>query len=1150
MQRGWIVLDFTHLHVHTEYSLLDGSAKIKELIKRVKALGMKRIAITDHGVMFGVVDFYKEAMANDIKPIIGCEVYVSSGSRFNKEASAKNFYYHLVLLAENNVGYRNLIKMVSRGFTEGYYYKPRIDVELLKECREGIIGLSACLGGPVARNILNVSYEEAKNHALMYNEILGRGNFYLELQDHGIRDQQIVNQELLRMSGETGIPLVCTNDSHYIYQEDAKAHDLLLCVQTQKTVLDADRMKYEGDQFYVKSPEEMKNLFSYAPQALENSNIIGDRCNVQFEFNQYKLPRYPLPTEKDPYEYLRQICYEGLNELYKDVDDTLRDRLEYELSVVKLMGFIDYFLITWDFVKYARDNDIVVGPGRGSAAGSIVAYCLHITNIDPMKYDLIFERFLNPERISMPDIDIDFCYERRQEVIDYVVSKYGSEKVTQIITFGTMAARGVIRDVGRALAMPYSEIDKVAKMIPFSALGMTIEKAFTLNPEMKSLYDSNEDIKYLIDMSKKLEGLPRHSSTHAAGVVICNEPVLEHVPLNVNDGVITTQFSMNTLEELGLLKMDFLGLRTLTVINNAVKEIERNYGININIDEIDFGDAEVFEMISQGKTEGVFQLESTGMKQFIKELSPDSLEDMIAGISLYRPGPMDFIPKYIAGKKNADNIKYIHPSLEPILNKTYGCIVYQEQVMQIVRDLAGYSLGRSDLVRRAMSKKKASVMAEERHNFVYGLGDDVPGCINNGIEKEIAEKIFDEMTDFAKYAFNKSHAAAYAVIGYQTAWLKKHYPIEFMAALLTSVMDSSTKIAEYIHECKKMDIAVLQPDINEGFAHFSVSNGKIRFGLSAVKNVGKNTIQVLVKERHKAGAFRGLSDFINRLEGRDINKRSIESLVKAGAFDSLGGKRAQYMSVYAPILSGIYEVKKRNIEGQLDLFSLGSDSSESYMQDDLPQIEEYEAKYLLNMEKEVLGVYVSGHPLAEHREKIAKLTTHTSLDLIYKEDNPLVDGTYIKFGGIIAGKSVKYTKNNKAMAFITVEDMIGSVEVVVFSNVYERFMNQLVDDVIIVVEGKTSVREDENAKIICNDIYFVDEVASKTLWLKISKNIQISMMDLSLILGESSGNTPVVIYDEKNNNRSKVNRKYWVTPTQTLIDKLGLFLGRDSIVLK
>ena len=1147
---------FTHLHVHTEYSLLDGSAKIKELIARAKELNMDSIAITDHGAMYGVIDFYKEAKAQGIKPVIGCEVYVASKSRFSKENTGFN-YCHLVLIAENNEGYQNLIKLVSYGFIEGFYYKPRIDIELLKKYHKGIIASSACLAGPVARNILQVSYEKAKEVALEYDEIFGRGNFFLELQDHGLKEQQIVNHALMRLHNETGIPMICTNDSHYIYKEDSTPHDILLCIQTGKTVNDSDRMRYEGGQFYLKSSDEMYELFPYAEEALENTWKIAQRCNVEFTFHDLKLPRFDVPEGKTASEYLRELCFDGFYKKYENPPDQLKERLIYELDTIEKMGYVDYFLIVWDFIKYSKDNGIIVGPGRGSAAGSIVSYCLSITTIDPIKYDLIFERFLNPERVSMPDIDVDFCYERRQEVIDYVIRKYGEDHVAQIITFGTLAARAAIKDVGRALAMPYADVDRVSKMIP-TELGITIKKALNMNPELLKAYNEEKDTRHLIDMSMKLEGLPRHSSTHAAGVVICRDPVMEYVPLNSNDGAITTQYTMTTLEELGLLKMDFLGLRTLTVIQNAVKEIERIHGIKLDMENIPDDDPGVYDMISQGKTEGVFQLESGGMKQFMRELQPTRLEDLIAGISLYRPGPMDFIPKYIKGKNNQNDIQYTHESLKPILNTTYGCIVYQEQVMQIVRDLAGYSLGRSDLVRRAMSKKKASVMAEERKNFVYGIGDDVPGCVKNGIPVDVAEKIFDEMTDFAKYAFNKSHAACYAVVGYQTAWLKYHYPVEFMAALMTSVMDNTPKVSGYIEECKKMGIKLLPPDINEGYAHFSVFDGKIRFGLAAIKNVGKNVIKAVVADREKKGYYKSLTEFCNRLSGGELNKRCIESFIKSGAFDSFGGKRSQYMSSYKGIIEGIGQAKKNNIEGQLNLFDMGNNIDNiNSMADILPNIDEFPENKILAMEKEVLGIYVSGHPLSAYEEILKRKTSCSSRDFMVDTrdyENPLKDNQSVIIGGLISAVSIKYTKNNKQMAFLSIEDMHGIVEAIVFPNVYEKFSHLITEENVIIIEGRVNISDDENGKIICESIRGINEPEEEKKWLSvgiiIGKSNNIKTEDIIPILSKYPGNCPVYIKDIAGGVTFKADRKYWIKPNDNIVSELGSIIGNDCITIK
>ena len=899
-------MSFAHLHVHTEYSLLDGSNKIKEYVARVKELGMNSAAITDHGVMYGVIDFYREARKQGINPILGCEVYVAPNSRFDREVTGgDDRYYHLVLLAENNEGYENLTKIVSKGFVEGYYYKPRVDKELLRTYHKGIIALSACLAGEVPRYLTKGMYEEAKDRALEYQEIFGKGNYFLELQDHGIPDQQLVNQQLMKLSQETGIELVATNDVHYTYADDEKAHDILLCIQTGKKLSDENRMRYEGGQYYVKSEEEMAAWFPYARQALENTQKIADRCSVEIEFGVTKLPKYDVPEGYTSWEYLQKLCYEGLDQRYRTPSQELKDRLAYELDTIRHMGYVDYFLIVWDFIKYAKDHGIAVGPGRGSAAGSIVSYCLGITTIDPIHYQLLFERFLNPERVSMPDIDVDFCYERRQEVIDYVTRKYGKDCVAQIVTFGTLAARGVIRDVGRVMDLPYAYVDSIAKMIP-QELGITIDKALQMNPELRKLYESDETVTHLIDMAKRLEGLPRHCSMHAAGVVICQKPVEEYVPLSrAADGTITTQFIMTTLEELGLLKMDFLGLRTLTVIQNAV-QLARKKQPDLQIDKIDYNDKAVLDYIGTGKTEGIFQLESGGMKNFMKELQPHSLEDVIAGISLYRPGPMDFIPQYIRGKNDRSSITYDCPQLEPILAPTYGCIVYQEQVMQIVRDLAGYTLGRSDLLRRAMSKKKAAVMEKERKTFVYGDEETgVPGCIKNGIDEQTANKIYDEMIDFAKYAFNKSHAAAYAVVSYQTAWLKYYYPVEYMAALMTSVIDNPTKVAEYIYVCRQMGIKILPPDINKGEADFSVDGGDIRYGLAAIKSIGRPVIRAIVNDRKELGEFRNLEDFITRISSRELmNKRLVENLIKAGALDVLGGTRKYLYSDRRPYAAG------------------------------------------------------------------------------------------------------------------------------------------------------------------------------------------------------------------------------------------------------
>ena len=1146
-------MSFAHLHVHTEYSLLDGSNKIKECVARVKELGMNSIAITDHGVMFGVIDFYRAAKAAGVKPILGCEVYVAPGSRFDKEAtgSGDDRYYHLVLLAENDLGYHNLMKIVSKGFTEGYYYKPRVDLEVLREYHEGIIALSACLAGEVQKNIMRGMYSEGKQAALRYQDIFGKGNFFLELQNHGMTEQQMVNQSLLRMSNETGIELVATNDVHYTYAEDEKPHDMLLCIQTGKKLADEDRMRYEGGQYYIKSEDEMKTLFPYALQALENTQKIADRCNVEIEFGVTKLPKYDVPDGYTSWEYLNKLCYEGLAERYPD-DESLKERLEYELGVIKSMGYVDYFLIVWDFIKYARDHGIMVGPGRGSAAGSIVAYCLGITSIDPIKYQLLFERFLNPERVSMPDIDVDFCFERRQEVIDYVVRKYGTDRVVQIVTFGTMAARGVIRDVGRVMDLPYAFVDSISKMVP-KELNITLEKALKMSPDLKKAYDGDPQVKELIDMSMRLEGLPRHTSMHAAGVVISQKAIDEYVPLSLgSDGSVTTQFTMTTLEELGLLKMDFLGLRTLTVIQDATRLAEISSGKSIDINQIDYDDKAVLNSIGTGKTDGVFQLESAGMKSFMKELKPQSLEDIIAGISLYRPGPMDFIPQYIKGKNHPETITYDCPQLEPILAPTYGCIVYQEQVMQIVRDLAGYTLGRSDLLRRAMSKKKGDVMQRERQNFVYGNPDEgVPGCIANGISEKIANKIYDEMIDFAKYAFNKSHAAAYAVVSYQTAWLKYYYPVEFMAALMTSVIDNPGKVAEYIYACRQMGIEILPPDINKGYGSFSVDKGRIRYGLIAIKSIGRPVIESIIKEREERGEFKNLKDFIERLSGKEVNKRTIESFIKSGAFDGLGGTRKQFMVIYIQILDQVNQERKYSMTGQMSLFDLVSDEQKSEFDIPLPNVGEYEKETKLAFEKEVLGVYLPGHPMEDYEEKWRKNISRTTLDFQLDEESgrtKVHDGAREIIGGIITGKTIKYTKNNKTMAFLTIEDLVGTVEVVVFPKDYEKNQNYLVEENKVFVKGRVSEEDDAASKLICESIIPFEQT-KKELWLQFEnkeKFLKDERMLYEMMAG-SDGEDQVIIYckAERAIKRLPANRNVHIEPG--LLSRLTNYLGESCV---
>lgn len=1151
---------FTHLHVHTEYSLLDGSNKIKEYVKRVKELGMNSAAITDHGVMYGVIDFYRAAREEGIKPILGCEVYVAPNSRFDKELTGgEDRYYHLVLLAENNQGYANLMKIVSRGFTEGYYYKPRVDMEVLEQFHEGIIALSACLAGEVQRYIMKGLLHEAKKAAQKYEACFGKGNFFLEMQDHGIPEQRTVNTELMKMSKELDIPLVVTNDVHYTYKEDVDSHDILLCLQTGKKLSDEDRMRYEGGQYFVKSEEEMKGLFPYAWEAVENTQRIADRCNVEIEFGVTKLPKYDVPEGYDSWTYLNKLCNDGLKERYGDENaqagetgQTLRERLDYELGVIKTMGYVDYFLIVWDFINYAKENGIPVGPGRGSAAGSIVAYCLKITNIDPIRYNLLFERFLNPERVSMPDIDVDFCFERRQEVIDYVGRKYGSDKVVQIVTFGTMAAKGVIRDVGRVMDLPYAFVDSIAKMIP-NELNITIDRALDINPEFRNLYNTDEQVKHLIDMCKRLEGLPRHTSMHAAGVVICQKSADEFVPLSRgSDGSITTQFTMTTLEELGLLKMDFLGLRTLTVIKDAVDMIEKSKGIHIDVDNIDYDDKKVLESIGTGRTDGVFQLESAGMKSFMKELRPQNLEDVIAGISLYRPGPMDFIPKYIKGKNSSGEISYACPELKPILSPTYGCIVYQEQVMQIVRDLGGYTLGRSDLVRRAMSKKKQYVMEKERANFIYGNAEEgVPGCVARGIDEKVADEIYGTMMDFAKYAFNKSHAACYAVVSYQTAYLKYYYPVEFMAALLTSVIDNPKKVAEYILVCRSMGIQILPPDINYGESGFSVAGNCIRYSLTAIKSVGWPVIAAVVEERKARGNFTNLQDFLTRMADKDLNKRAVENFIKAGALDSLGGTRKQFMSVYVQIMDRTQKDKKNNMAGQMSLFDIVDEDSKDSFDLKLPDVGEYSKEMKLAFEKEVLGIYVSGHPMEEYEAVWRKKITHTTADFALDEETGAVravDGERATVGGLISAKTIKYTKNDKVMAFLTIEDLVGTVEVVVFPKDYEKNAAYLSEDSKVFVQGRISVEEDKDGKIICEKIIPFENLQKK-VWIKFPSMDDFKARESALYdaLKESEGDDIVVIYIENPKAMKELPRNQRIKADDALVGKLENIFGKENV---
>ncbi|PRR84296.1 DNA polymerase III subunit alpha [Clostridium vincentii] len=1184
---------FCHLHLHTEYSLLDGSGKIPKIIKRAKELGMESIAITDHGIMYGCVDFYKAAKENGIKPILGCEVYVAGKSMDIKQPDKENQTYHLVLLVKNEVGYQNLMKIVSQASIRGFYYKPRVDHEYLRAHSEGIIALSACLGGEVQKYQLKGDYEKAKEISLLYKDIFKDG-FYIEIQNHGMEEQRKVNEGNIKLSRETGIPLVATNDVHYIVQEDSKAHDILMCIQTGKNIEDENRRRYPSDQFYLKSPEEMWDMFSYLPEALENTIKIADECNFDYKFHESKLPKFPLEENVDPFKYLQDICYSGLIKRYDVFEEFLNkefkieeieifaktdskakeyvDRLEYELGVIKQMGFVDYFLITWDFIRFSNENGIPTGPGRGSAAGSIVAFTLGITKIDPIKYSLIFERFLNPERVSMPDIDSDFCYERRQEVIDYVVEKYGADNVSQIITFGTMAPRMCIRDVGRAMNYSYAEVDRISKMIP-TVLGITIDKALELNPELKLAYDSDVRVKALIEICKSLEGLPRHASTHAAGVVIASTPLVEYVPLQKNDEMIVTQFGMTTLEELGLLKMDFLGLRTLTVMNDAVKMVKVNRGIDIDLDKIDIDDKKVYKMIGEGKTAGVFQLESAGMTSFMKELKPDNIEDIIAGISLYRPGPMAEIPKYVECKRNPSKVQYIAPQLESILDVTYGVMVYQEQVMEIVMKLGGYSLGRSDLVRRAMSKKKHKVMEEERKNFIHGIVDEngkveVPGCIRNGISEEAANKIFDSMMDFASYAFNKSHAAAYAVVGYQTAYLMKYYPVETIAAMLNSVMGINEKVSNYIKFAESEGIQVLPPDINESYSRFTVKGNSIRFGLAAIKNVGANAVESIVTAREKKEDFNSLEDFIDKIDVSAVNKRAVESLIKAGALDKFNIFRSKLLAVFEKLIDGISNDRKRNIDGQISLFGLAEDSAD-LPKIGFPNIKEFSKKNLLAMEKEMTGLYLSGHPLDEYKRSL-ELQTSTTVQIIYKSYNmllesissemeedilaegaPLNDNDTVILGGILTDVKQKVTRNNTMMAFLVLEDLTGSIEVIVFPRTLDKLRNLIEPDSLVKIRGRVSIKEDELPKLICESIEGLEKINGDKIYIRVENEIEAKKANLelkNLIIGHE-GNTPIYLFagDKKQNYRLQKDR--WITVDEEIVDIFKNKYGKDNIKL-
>ncbi|MCQ4636363.1 DNA polymerase III subunit alpha [Anaerovorax odorimutans] len=1167
---------FTHLHVHTEYSLLDGAARIKDLVARAKELGMESVAITDHGVMFGVIDFYRECLDKGIKPIIGCEVYTAARSMTDKDADKDKYQGHLVLLAKNNQGYQNLIKIVSAGFIKGFYYKPRIDKEVLRKHSEGIIALSACLAGDVQRKLLNRDYEGAKKEALALRDIFGEENFYLELQDQGLEEEARILPDMIRLHEETGIPFVATNDVHYVRREDAKAHDVLLCIQTAATIDEEDRMRFPNDQFYLKSEEEMRKIFANFPEACDNTAKVAEKCDVSFEFGNLHLPEFTAPEGKTNQQYLRELCQQGLEERYGEQEDAdmeaLQERLEYELSTIEKMGYVEYFLIVWDFINYAKSKKIMVGPGRGSAAGSIVSYVLKITDIDPIRYSLIFERFLNPERISMPDIDIDFCYERRQEVIDYVIEKYGEDKVSQIITFGTMKAKAAVRDVGRVLNVSYPETDAIAKAIPFD-LKMTIDKALAMNPELKASYEKDEKVRQVLDMARALEGMPRHASTHAAGVVISKKSIDEYVPLYFSDKGVSTQFTMTTIEELGLLKMDFLGLRNLTVIRDALEMIENNYGKSIDFSKMNYDDPKVYEIIAKGNTQGIFQLESGGMTQFMKNLKPDCFEDIVAGVALYRPGPMASIPNYIENKKHPDKIEYIHESLEPILSVTYGCLIYQEQVMQIVRELGGYSYGRSDLVRRAMGKKKMEVMLQEKEYFIHGKDDEngnveIAGCVRNGIPENIAEEIFNQMVSFAEYAFNKSHAAAYAVIAYETAYLKTYYPVEFMAALMTSVMGDSGYIAKYIRNCTEMGIKVLPPDINESGKKFTVKDGKIRFGLLGVKNVGEGAIEAIIKAREEKGNPKDIFQFISNVDIHEVNKKAVESLIKAGALDSLNENRAAHMAVYESLIESAQNDSRKNIEGQMSLFQLNAEQMElEEAAARLPDVENFSKEYRSSLEKEMLGVYISDHPLKEYEDQIGKMINVTAEDLAHVADQEetgevpaagagpvLFDGMRATMAGIINSKKTLMTRNNKMMAFVDMEDLYGNVEMVVFPNVYERCSQLIREDALVVVKGSINFKEGELPKLLANEVLDLKETsqgaktaAQNVVKIRIPDSLENGLEQIREILSQHKGGTPVIIYLGQTGKAMKTKQDLWVNADEAFCERVSQLIGRENL---
>lgn len=1186
-------MSFAHLHVHTEFSLLDGANRISTMMERVKEIGQDTIAITDHGVMYGVVDFYRAAKAAGIKPIIGCEVYVARRTRFDKVHSEDSNPYHLILLCKNEEGYRNLIHMVSLSFSEGFYNRPRVDLELLRQYSGGLIALSACIAGAVPSLILQQNYAAAKQAALEYRDIFGADNFYLELQDHGLREQRDVNRSIIKISEETGIPLVVTNDAHYTRREDAEIQDVLMCIQMGKTIDDADRMRFETDEFYLKSEEEMAALFPDHPEAIANTMKIAEQCNMEFTFGQYHLPSFDVPEGYTAEEYLHKLCMEGFERRYDANDTEKRERLQYELDMIARMGFVDYFLIVWDFIHYAKTHGIPVGPGRGSAAGSMVAYCLDITTLDPIQYSLYFERFLNPERVSMPDIDVDFCYERRQEVIDYVTRKYGADHVAQIVTFGTMAARNAIRDVGRALNMPYGDVDVVAKLIP-AELHITIDKALAASDQLRSMYENDQNVHRLIDTARKLEGMPRHASTHAAGVVITNEPVDHYVPLASNDGNMVTQFIMTTLEELGLLKMDFLGLRNLTVLSDAEKMVQQREP-DFKLDDISLDDDATYAMLAQGKTAGVFQLESAGITNVVTGLKPHSIEDITAVVALYRPGPMQSIPRYIACKHDPSQVQYKHPLLKGILDVTYGCMVYQEQVMEVFRVLAGYSLGKADMVRRAMSKKKMKELAKERTNFIYGNAElGIDGAVNRGVDEQTAESIFDEIMDFANYAFNKAHAVCYAVVSYQTAYMKCHYPREYMAALLTSILDSYSKVSEYIGACRSMGLTVLPPDINQSCEGFTVAEGNIRFGLAAVRNVGRSFLKELEAERARGGLFESFEDFCERMYAHDLNRRALEGLIKSGAFDSLGYRRSQLLRVYDNVLTAVTNARRRNVEGQMDLFGMGA-AEEKREQIVMPNIPELSKRELLAMEKETTGLYLSGHPMDDYRELVERaqcasihdITEDLSGERDAAQPPRYHDKMQVLLAGVITSVRLKTTKNNSMMAYVVAEDLTGSLELVVFSSVLQQAGDWLKEDRAVWIVGRIDAREEEAPKILPDVIYPLDEahlesvqqamqggrggrrggtyrrddlpqqtetapqgVCRRRLFLRIDSMDDPRLEQIKPLLASHHGDLPVILFCADTRKSLRAPRSMWVYNNLLLIEKLRFILGEENVIMK